>query len=599
MSQGTLKLVKPNYPTRLVLSLTKTQGQMRATWATRDFGKPTVKWGLAPGKYSKSAVGTTGTYTKNDLCSEPATGQGFHSPGSINTAVMTDLKPDTRYYYVVGDNKFGFSEEASFLTAPTDSVSLLMVADHGTINRDKSRYFMGGYGRRIYQTTGIPEPGFLLTAITALTSYLELPAGNSAEIVTRALDRFTAKNKYHSLFINGDFAYTLGSIARYSNYIQENSLVLKSMPLIGSSGNHESTDPELPYTYLPNNTDSQGECGVPYNKLFGQPAKTATQQWFSVDIGPVHFIQISTDQDFKVGSAQHKFVAADLAAVNRTKTPWVIAGFHRPLYIDDPDAAPLTGAADYAEALRQNLEPLFVEFEVDMTHSGHIHLYHRTCPVIKGRCVRKSSSGVKAPVHVVAGNAGAPGFYLTYTNKPTWADKEVLSLGMGTLDVNRTHLEWKLYTGTTPTTVSVADTLVLTKPPNWKPNRAAAKALYDRTDVLPPAEANVTWGAIRAVVPTFPTLLQQNQKLANACFGPDTEIYNVANAIEIPPLIPTQNWKFMTSVLTFIKATWQGDPGAVLNGYTTEEINDSLEYSYNVMVKGRLKLSSLPADCTI
>jgi len=250
MAQGSLPLTKPNYPTKLVLSLTKNQDQMRATWATRDVGTPTVKWGIQSGKYSKRAVGTSGTYTRKDLCSDPATGQGYLSPGSINTAVMTDLKPDTRYYYVVGDPKFGFSPEASFKTAPTDSLSLLMVADHGTINRDKSRYFMGGYGRTIYQATGIPEPGFLLTAITALTSYLELPAGNSAEIVSRGLERFTSKNKYHAVAINGDYAYTLGSVARYSNYIEENSQVLKSMPLIGSSGNHESTSPELPYIYI-------------------------------------------------------------------------------------------------------------------------------------------------------------------------------------------------------------------------------------------------------------------------------------------------------------------------------------------------------------
>lgn len=32
------------------------------------------------------------------------------------------------------------------------------------------------------------------------------------------------------------------------------------------------------------------------------------------------------------GSSQYKFLAADLAAVNRSVTPWVVVAGHRPLY---------------------------------------------------------------------------------------------------------------------------------------------------------------------------------------------------------------------------------------------------------------------------
>ncbi len=32
-----------------------------------------------------------------------------------------------------------------------------------------------------------------------------------------------------------------------------------------------------------------------------------------------------------MGSAQYNFIAADLAAVNRTITPWVVASGHRPV----------------------------------------------------------------------------------------------------------------------------------------------------------------------------------------------------------------------------------------------------------------------------
>ena len=47
--------------------------------------------------------------------------------------------------------------------------------------------------------------------------------------------------------------------------------------------------------------------------------------------GPIHFVSYSTEEPYGVGSAQYNFIAADLAAVNRTITPWVVASGHRPV----------------------------------------------------------------------------------------------------------------------------------------------------------------------------------------------------------------------------------------------------------------------------
>lgn len=46
----------------------------------------------------------------------------------------------------------------------------------------------------------------------------------------------------------------------------------------------------------------------------------------------MHFVIISTEHDFMPGSPQYKFIEKDLASVNRTETPWVIAMSHRPMY---------------------------------------------------------------------------------------------------------------------------------------------------------------------------------------------------------------------------------------------------------------------------
>ena len=48
-------------------------------------------------------------------------------------------------------------------------------------------------------------------------------------------------------------------------------------------------------------------------------------------VGPIHFVSYSTEESVAVGSPQYNFLAADLAAVNRSLTPWVIASGHRPV----------------------------------------------------------------------------------------------------------------------------------------------------------------------------------------------------------------------------------------------------------------------------
>jgi hypothetical protein len=43
----------------------------------------------------------------------------------------------------------------------------------------------------------------------------------------------------------------------------------------------------------------------------------------------VHIVMTSTEHEFQQGTAQHSFIEADLAAVNRSRTPWVILAGHR------------------------------------------------------------------------------------------------------------------------------------------------------------------------------------------------------------------------------------------------------------------------------
>lgn len=94
----------------------------------------------------------------------------------------------------------------------------------------------------------------------------------------------------------------------------------------------------------------------------------ATLRWcLSQDIGPVHFLLMDGYGDYSAGSAQHSWVLADLGAVDRTKTPWLVVAFHQPYYNSN------TAHAGEGAALAGIYETPFFTAGVDLCFSGHVH----------------------------------------------------------------------------------------------------------------------------------------------------------------------------------------------------------------------------------
>lgn len=82
---------------------------MLVQWTTRDMGKPFVRWGTRSGELTSTARATTDTYTRDDMCGGVANSTGYINPGLFHTAKMSDLQPDTRYYYAYGDEVISWS----------------------------------------------------------------------------------------------------------------------------------------------------------------------------------------------------------------------------------------------------------------------------------------------------------------------------------------------------------------------------------------------------------------------------------------------------------------------------------------------------------
>lgn len=63
----------------------------------------------------------------------------------------------------------------------------------------------------------------------------------------------------------------------------------------------------------------------------------------------------------------------DLASVNRSITPWLVVGGHRPFYIDSTNNMEPDGDQPVASALREALEDAFFEYQVSCTFTLYTH----------------------------------------------------------------------------------------------------------------------------------------------------------------------------------------------------------------------------------
>eukprot|EP00164_Ancoracysta_twista_P016898 GFYU01028567.1.p1 GENE.GFYU01028567.1~~GFYU01028567.1.p1 ORF type:complete len:355 (+),score=133.72 GFYU01028567.1:160-1065(+) len=218
----------------------------------------------------------------------------------------------------------------------------------------------------------------------------------------------------------GDLSYaeSVGYIwEQFGTFIED---VASKKPYMTCIGNHEydhasGTGPDHVYpawrpswgTYW---KDSFGECGVPTYHRFRGSGNGWDNWYYSFNYGNVHVIMMSTEHDFTKGSKQNQWLEADLKAVDRSVTPWVVVGGHRPMYSsEEPE-----NGYDYVigQHMSEAFEDLLHEYKVDVAFWGHMHTYERTCPVYKGKCCEE---GEHCTTHVVVGSAGASfdsgGFY--------------------------------------------------------------------------------------------------------------------------------------------------------------------------------------------
>ena len=155
--------------------------------------------------------------------------------------------------------------------------------------------------------------------------------------------------------------------------------------------------------------------------------------WYSYNVGGVHVIVLCAYADFSATSPMVIFLKNDLAAVNRSITPWVIAVWHPPWYN--------TNTKHYldGDSMRRAIEPMLLAYRVNAVFVGHVHAYQRTHMVANNTVVDPSTgAGI---YHFMVGISGKELYQVWRPDNYTWlATRDATFWGTSYLWVpNATH----------------------------------------------------------------------------------------------------------------------------------------------------------------
>ncbi|KIN08412.1 hypothetical protein OIDMADRAFT_187792 [Oidiodendron maius Zn] len=381
-------------PTQIRLAYAGTNG-MSVSWNTnQQLQRPTVTFGSSEHRLSRSASSETSiTYESSSTWN--------------NHVTLTDLAPDTKYFYMpmCGNQTYSFTT-ARKVGSP-EPYKFAMVGDMGTFGPD-------GLSTTVGKGAANPlQPG-AMTTIQSLNSL---------------------KSSYDFIWHVGDIAYadawlkeekggyitplnTSDNGAVYdrilNDFYNEVEEISSDTPYMVSPGNHEAncdngSNLTICVAGQTNFTGFRAHWNMPSAQSGG-----LENFWYSFDHGMVHYVQFNTETDFPNapdlpgGSAnedagpfapngtQLEWLKRDLASVDREKTPWIIAAGHRPWYMSSQP-----GCTDCQAAF----EPLLLKYGVDLVLSGHVHYYDRQAAVENGT-TQEITNNPTAPWYITNGAGG-------------------------------------------------------------------------------------------------------------------------------------------------------------------------------------------------
>ncbi|KAJ0966149.1 hypothetical protein J5N97_027287 [Dioscorea zingiberensis] len=298
----------------------------------------------------------------------------LYDSGKIHHVVIGPLEPDTVYYYRCG----GQGREFHLKTPPAKFPITFAVA--------------GDLGQTGWTATTLDHIG---------------------------------QCEYDIHLLPGDLAYADYMQHLWDSFGELVEPYASSRPWMVTEGNHEK---ESILLFKAGFQAYNARWRMPYEQS-GSPSNL----FYSFEVAGVHIIMLGSYTDYDVYSDQHAWLKADLAKVDRAKTPWLLVLLHAPWY-----------NSNYAhqgegDRMMAAMEPLLYAAGVDLVLAGHVHAYERSERVYNAGL---NSCGA---VHITIGDGGnreglAQRFHQP---KPEWSVFREASFGHGELKiVNETHAHW-------------------------------------------------------------------------------------------------------------------------------------------------------------
>ena len=185
---------------------------------------------------------------------------------------------------------------------------------------------------------------------------------------TRAYALRTNRPVDHYIHV-GDMAYSDGTDREFQeNFFAPYQATLRNTVCWPTMGNHEGHT-------------SRGISGIgPYYDSYVVPtrgevggAPSGTEAYYSFDIEEVHFVCLdSHDLDRSPQAAMAQWLRADL---EQTKAKWIISFWHHPPYTMGSHNS---DRERQLIEMRENLMPILESGGVDLTLTGHSHIYERS-----------------------------------------------------------------------------------------------------------------------------------------------------------------------------------------------------------------------------
>ncbi|KAL4420451.1 hypothetical protein ABPG75_010107 [Micractinium tetrahymenae] len=467
-----------------------------------------VRWGTLSGQLDQTAEGNSSlVYTYEYWANLTANGEDYvyRSP-ILHHVVLDSLEPGATYFYSVGDEAHGWSEELNF-TTPASGFPLRL----GII---------GDLGQTANSTA-------TLAKLTASNPDLVLLVGD----FTYA-DDHEAGNPGSAESEQGMF---MSEPPRWDSWARMTQALLANKPLISVRGNHEieqllaqdnatmmSAAARYPYPQDPAVVDTGPNIGAYYLNQTGTTLDGSSgfaqyvneggfepsSGYYSIDLpGAAHLVMMNTYLPWGVGSGQHAWLLEDLAKVDREQTPWLIVAFHTTTYHS------YTGHFKEGDTFLSIYEDIFYANQVDLVYSGHVHAYERT------RGVYKYQPDPCGPMYTLIGDGGnIEGLYRTFidaqpqpaycadpslyalpvyqpipytepvitlqdgqfcpSSQPAWSMYREPTFGHGVLELlNATHAAWqwvRTLETASGTEEGAGDQVVISKPPPGMCASAAA-----------------------------------------------------------------------------------------------------------------------------